>query len=163
MSPTPTKPMRPLDRIDRRIIAALQRDGRIAITELAQQVGLSPTPCADRVRRLEREGIITGYHARIDPHALGAKMLVFLELRLQAKSGDAFEKARRELLRIPQILECHLISGDFDYLVKARIDEMAAYRQLLGEILRRLPGSAESRSYVVMEEIKETLELPLED
>lgn len=152
--------MRQLDRIDLRILDILQRDGRISITDLAAQVNLSPTPCTERVRRMEREGVITGYHARVAPQALGKNLLVFLEIRLSAKSEEVFEKSKRELLQMPEVMECHLVSGDFDYLVKVRISEMNAYRKLLGEILRRLPASAVSRSYVVMEEIKETLYLP---
>jgi Lrp/AsnC family leucine-responsive transcriptional regulator len=147
------------DRIDRKILDILQRDGRISITNLAQAVGLSATPCAERVRRLERSGVITGYHARLSPEALGKKLLVFLEIRLAAKSDELFEKIRNELQKMPEVLECHLVSGDFDYLVKARLTEMNDYRRLLGDILRRLPGSAESHSYVVMEEIKETFYL----
>lgn len=158
----PESELRPLDRTDRRILDILQRDGRISITELAERIGLSATPCTERVRRLERTGVITGYHARVSPQALGRSLLVFLEINLSAKSGDAFDKVKRELLNIPEILECHLVSGDFDYLVKARIAEMSAYRQLLGEILKCLPASAQTRSYVVMEEIKETLALPIE-
>jgi Lrp/AsnC family leucine-responsive transcriptional regulator len=149
--------MHPLDRIDRKILNVLQQNGRIAMTDLAQQVGLSATPCADRVRRLERDGVITGYHAHVAPKALGRSLLVFLEIKLSAKSDDVFEKIKQELQRMPDILECHLVSGDFDYLVKARIPDMQDYRALLGDILQRLPASAQSRSYVVMEEIKETL------
>lgn len=154
--------MRELDRIDRKILGILQRNGRIAVTELSEQVGLSPTPCAERIRRMEREGTITGYHARIDPAALGLKLLVFVEIKLSAKSGDVFDRVKRELQFVPQVLECHLVSGDFDYLIKARIREMSEYRQLLGDVLKKLPGAAESRSYVVMEEIRESLELPVD-
>ena len=153
--------MRHLDRTDRRILEILQSNGRISITDLALQIGLSATPCAERVRRMEREGTILGYYARVSPQAVGRSLLVFLEINLSAKSGDAFDKVKKELLYIPEILECHLVSGDFDYLVKARITEMSAYRQLLGEILKRLPASAQTHSYVVMEEIKETLALPI--
>lgn len=148
--------MKPLDRIDRKILDLLQRDGRISITELAEQVGLSATPCAERVRRLERTGVITGYHARVSPQAVGRNLLVFLEIKLSAISDEVFEKIKNELRRIPDVMECHLVSGDFDYLIKARIPDMQDYRALLGEILHRLPASAQSRSYVVMEEIKET-------
>ena len=130
------------------------------MTELADEVSLSTTPCSERVKRLEREGVIQGYYARVNPSALGKKLLVFLEIKLSAKSGDVFEKVKKEIMHIPEVMECHLVSGDFDYLVKARLKEMNKYRQLLGEILQRLPASAESRSYVVMEEIKETLYLP---
>jgi Lrp/AsnC family leucine-responsive transcriptional regulator len=148
--------MHQLDRIDQKIIDILQRNGRISITELAEQVSLSASPCAERVRRLERSGVITGYHARISPQALGKNLLVFLEIKLSAKSERVFESVKKELSHVPEVLECHLVSGDFDYLVKARITEMNAYRKLLGEILQRLPASAESHSYIVMEEIKET-------
>lgn len=130
------------------------------MTELAEAVNLSTTPCSERVKRLEREGVIQGYYARVNPAALGKKLLVFLEIKLSAKSADVFEKVKQEIMHVPEVMECHLVSGDFDYLVKARLKEMNKYRQLLGEILQRLPASAESRSYVVMEEIKETLYLP---
>lgn len=154
--------MRELDRIDRKILGILQRNGRISVTELSEQVGLSPTPCAERIRRMEREGTITGYHARVAPAALGLKLLVFVEIKLSAKSGDVFDRVKRELQFVPQVMECHLVSGDFDYLIKARIREMSEYRQLLGDVLKKLPGAAESRSYVVMEEIRESLELPVD-
>ncbi|KRC86185.1 Leucine-responsive regulatory protein [compost metagenome] len=154
--------MRDLDRIDLKILEILQREGRISVTELAERVSLSATPCSDRVKRMEREGVITGYHARVNPAALGKNLLVFLEIKLSAKSGDVFDKVKKELLYVPEVMECHLVSGDFDYLVKARLTEMNEYRRLLGEILKRLPASAESRSYVVMEEIKETLFLPVD-
>ncbi|MBB1594098.1 winged helix-turn-helix transcriptional regulator [Achromobacter sp. UMC46] len=154
--------MRDLDRIDLKILDILQREGRVSVTELADRVSLSATPCSDRVKRMEREGVITGYHARVNPAALGKNLLVFLEIKLSAKSGDVFDKVKKELLYVPEVMECHLVSGDFDYLVKARLTEMNEYRRLLGEILKRLPASAESRSYVVMEEIKETLYLPVD-
>jgi len=154
--------MRELDRIDRRILHVLQAEGRIPITELAARVNLSATPCAERVRRMERDGTIMGYHARVDPRALGRTLLVFLEIKLSAKSGDVFDKVRDELARVPEVLECHLVSGEFDYLVKARLPEMSAYRKLLGDLLRRLPASASSHSYVVMEEVKETLAMPVD-
>ncbi|THF64118.1 winged helix-turn-helix transcriptional regulator [Pseudothauera rhizosphaerae] len=154
--------MRELDRIDRKILDILQKNARIAMTELAEKVGLSATPCTERVRRLEREGVITGYHAHVNPHALGRGLLVFVEIKLSAKSGEVFERVKNEMRYVPEVMECHLVSGDFDYLVKARIAEMGEYRRLLGNILLKLPAAAESRSYVVMEEIKETLYLPTE-
>jgi Lrp/AsnC family leucine-responsive transcriptional regulator len=154
---------RPIDRIDRRILRTLQDDGRISITDLAERVGLSSTPCSERVKRLERDGFITGYHARLSPQALGQSLLVFVEIRLSAKSGQIFEEFKREVLKLPNVLECHLVSGDFDYLIKARIPEMNAYRRLLGDMLLGLPGARESKSYVVMEEIKESLALTVED
>lgn len=153
--------MRKLDRIDRMILDILQRDGRIAISELAARVNLSTTPCSERVKRLERESIIMGYYARLNPEMLERNLLVFLEIKLSAKSGDVFDQVARNLTEIPEVLECHLISGDFDYLVKARLKEMSAYRRLLGDLLKKLPASASSHSYVVMEEVKESLYLDL--
>lgn len=153
--------MRSLDRIDRLILTCLQRDGRMSMTQLADEVGLSATPCTERVRRLEREGVITGYHARLDPAALGLTMLVFVELKMSTKSDENFNMVKRKIAVVPEVLDCHLVAGDFDYLIKARIRQMSDYRQLLGQILLKLPGAVESRSYVVMEELKETLVLPM--
>ncbi|MFN3987626.1 MAG: winged helix-turn-helix transcriptional regulator [Rhodocyclaceae bacterium] len=154
--------MRDLDKLDRKILDILQKDARIPMTELATRIGLSATPCTERVRRLEREGVITGYHARVNPHLLGKNLLVFVEIKLSAKSGDVFDKVKKELMFVPEVMECHLVSGDFDYLIKARITEMSEYRRLLGNILLKLPSAAESRSYVVMEELKETLYVPVD-
>lgn len=154
--------MRELDKIDRRILDLLQRNGRLSMTELAEQVGLSPTPCTERVRRLERDGVITGYHARVSPAAVGRSMLVFVELKMAAKSDKVFDQVKRQIAGVPEVLDCHLVAGDFDYLVKARISEMSQYRRLLGNILLKLPGATESRSYIVMEELKETLYLPVD-
>ena len=151
--------IRTLDKLDRNILRVLQQEGRISMKDLGERVGLSITPCIDRVKRMERDGVITGYSARVDPAALGATLLVFVEITLNQKSASAFEQFRREVLRIPEVQECHLVSGDFDYLIKARIHQMAEYRTLLGDMLLQLPGAAQSKSYVVMEEIKETLVL----
>lgn len=153
--------MRALDRIDHQILEILQKEGRIAISELAARVNLSTTPCSERVKRLEREGIIMGYHARLNPKMVDRNLLVFLEIKLSAKSGDVFDQVARNLSALPEVLECHLISGEFDYLVKARLKEMSAYRRLLGDLLKQLPASASSHSYVVMEEVKESLYLDL--
>ena len=158
-----TRSARELDRIDRRILRLLQSDGRLPVSEVAEQVGLSPTPCAERMRRLERDGFILGYHARLDPHALGQSLLVFVEIKLAHKSGPIFDEFRREVIKLPNVLDCHLVSGEFDYLIKARIPEMSAYRKMLGDMLLALPAARESRSYIVMEEIKESLELTIEE
>lgn len=159
---TSRQPVRSLDRLDRRILTLLQGDGRMSMKDLAEAVGLTITPCIERVKRLERDGVIMGYYARLNPALLGSALLVFVEISLGNKAGNMFDKFRREVLRIPEVLECHLVSGDFDYLIKARIREIAEYRRLLGDILLQLPGAAQSKSYVVMEEIKETLEVMVE-
>ena len=158
---TQHKVVRTLDRIDRRILTLLQQDGRMAMKDLSEQVGLSITPCIDRVKRMERDGVITGYYARVDPAQLGASLLVFVEITLDHKNGNMFEKFRREVLKVPEVQECHLVSGDFDYLIKARIGEMSDYRKILGNVLLQLPGAVQSKSYVVMEEVKESLTIPI--
>ncbi len=149
------------DRIDRKILEELQREGRLSMTELAERVSLSVSPCTERVRRLERSGVILGYHARVNPEALGRGLLVFVELTLASKSAAVFDAVRQALLLEPRVLECHLISGSFDYLVKARLSAMREYRDLLGQILRQIPVPAQSNSYVVTEEVKESLVLPV--
>lgn len=149
-----------LDRTDRRILDVLQRHGRMSMTELGEKIGLSTSPCAERVKRLERSGVITGYHARVAPQALGRSLLVFVEITLAQKSGEVFDRVRKELLGMPEVMECHLVSGSFDYLVKARLHNMSEYRDLLGDILARVSVPAQSHSYVVMEEVKETSFIP---
>lgn len=160
---TKTESRKDLDKIDRSILKILQQEGRIAFTELGDRVGLSTTPCTERVRRLEREKVILGYHAQLNPKYLKSNLLVFVEINLAYKSGDIFEEFRKAVVKLPQVQECHLVSGDFDYLLKARISEMASYRKLLGDILLKLPHVRESKSYIVMEEIKESLVLPITD
>ena len=150
-----------LDRIDRNIVRLLQRDGRIAHTELARRVGLSTTPCKERVKRLEREGVIQHYQAVLDPAALDRALVVFVQIRLNRTSQDIFEEFTAAALDLPEVQECYLVSGNFDYLIKARVADMNAYRDLLGETLLTLPGVQESTSYVVMEQVKESLMLPV--
>ena len=150
-----------LDRIDRNIVRLLQRDARMAHTELARRVGLSTTPCKERVRRLEREGVIQHYQAVLDPAALDRALVVFVQIRLNRTSQDIFEEFTAAALDLPEVQECYLVSGNFDYLIKARVADMNAYRDLLGETLLTLPGVQESTSYVVMEQVKESLMLPV--
>jgi Lrp/AsnC family leucine-responsive transcriptional regulator len=147
---------RPLDRIDRNILRELQEDGRLSNVELAKRVGLSPTPCLERVRKLEAEGFITGYTALVDPVKVGAALLVFVEITLSKTSPEGFDEFSKAVQKLDEILECHLVSGSFDFLLKTRVANMAAYRELLGETLLRLPSVRESRTYVVMEEVKQT-------
>jgi len=150
-----------LDRIDRRILECLQADGRISNVALARKVNLTPTPCLERVRRLERDGYITGYTAQLDPERVEAGLLVFAEISLTHTARDVFREFGREAVKLPQVLECHLVSGNFDYLIKARVRDMQEYREFLGDKILSLPGVNGSRSYVVMESVKETLSLPL--
>lgn len=151
-----------LDAIDLRILDLLQQQGRLTMTELGEQVGLSTSPCSQRVRRLEQQGVIVGYHAKVQPHALGKNLLVFVEITLTEKSEQIFKQVRDALAHIPEVQECHLVAGRFDYLVKARLSGMSEYRRLLGTMLAQMPVPAQSNSYVVMEEIKESTALCLD-
>ena len=151
----PMKQEKTLNRIDLNILRKLQENGRTTNTDLAQSVGLSATPCAERVKRLQNLGYIESWGARLNPRLLDLELLVFVEITLLRTSQDVFAEFRDAILKLPQVLECHLVSGNFDYLLKARIADMAAYRKLLGETLLTLPGVSDSRTYVVMEEVKE--------
>jgi Lrp/AsnC family leucine-responsive transcriptional regulator len=151
-----------LGSIDRNILRVLQRNGRMPYVEVAREVGLSVTPCKERIRRLEREGYIRGYHARLAPGKLGAGLVVFVQLRLNRTSEDSFENFTDAIAALPEVQECFLVSGSFDYLIKARVADMRAYRDLLGNTLLQLPGVQESSSYVVMEEVKESLHVHIE-
>lgn len=148
-----------LNRIDRNILRILQTDGRTSYAELARRVGLSTTPCMERVKRLERDGVIKGYQAILEPDHLAAGLVVFVQIRLTRTSQDIFEEFKRAAVALDQVQECYLVSGNFDYLIKARVADMAAYREFLGDTLLTLPGVHESTSYVVMEQVKETLAL----
>lgn len=143
-----------LDRIDRNILNELQNNGRLSNVELSKRVGLSPTPCLERVKKLEQEGIIIGYSANLNPAALNAALLVFVEITLSRTSPDVFEDFSKAVMELDVIQECHLVSGNFDFLLKTRVSDMQAYRNLLGDTLLTLPSVSESRTYVVMEEVK---------
>ncbi|WP_159346050.1 Lrp/AsnC ligand binding domain-containing protein [Roseomonas harenae] len=153
--------MQPPDQIDRRILDILQRDGRITNLDLSDRIGLSPTATSDRLRRLLKEGFVSGFAARLDPQKLGLGLLVFVEVLLDKTTPDVFTKFAEAVNRAPEVLECHMVAGGFDYLVKTRVKDMPAYRSFLGEVLLSLPGVRETRTYAVMEEVKNDGPLPL--
>lgn len=150
-----------LSTIDKKILRELQKDGRITFSALAKRVGLSTSPCLERVRRMEREGIISGYTTLLNPHFLDADLIVFVQIRLTRTSEDIFDRFKEAAIELEEVQECYLISGNFDYLIKARVSDMDAYRRFLGSTLLTLPDVQESTSYVVMELVKETLALPV--
>ena len=127
--------MSALDDTDRRLLRVLQADGRITNQALAQACHLSPAACFDRVRRLRERGLITGYAAQIDPAKVDLALLIFVEVLLDRTTGDVFDEFAAAVRRTPQILECHMVAGGFDYLIKARVRDMDAYRTFLGDIL----------------------------
>ena len=150
-----------LDRIDLRILTALQVDGRLSNIKLAESVALSPTAVLARVQRLTRDGYILGYEARLNPLKLGRGMMVFVEVLLDRTTPNVFDEFRAAVQVRDEIMECHMVAGGFDYLLKTRMADMAAYRDFAGSVLWRLPGVRETRTYAVMEEVKNTTRLPL--
>jgi Lrp/AsnC family transcriptional regulator, leucine-responsive regulatory protein len=144
-----------LDAIDRKILAVLQNDGRIANADLARQINLSQTPTLERVRRLERDGFIERYAALLSPEKMQAAMTAFVEVVLDRTTEDVLDHFAAAARGVPEIVECHLIAGGFDYLLKIRVRDMPAYRQFMGSDLAQLPGIRATHTYMVMEKIKE--------
>ena len=144
-----------LDSIDRRILTELQEHGRIPIVELATRVNLTKTPCAERVRRLERDGIIKAYRAELDPEQLGVNFLIIVNLTLAKTSDDAFEKFNTAVKRIPEVQACYLLAGQFDYTLLIRTTDIMHYRNVLRDQVGRLPGVQQTNSFVVMEDVKD--------
>ena len=150
-----------IDKIDLRILRVLQKDGRISNLKLAEEVHLSPTAVLERVKRLTRENFILGYEARLNPVKLGAGLMVFVEVLLDRTVHDVMDSFRAAVQVRPEILECHLVAGGFDYLIKTRVADMAAYREMIASVIWSLPGVRETRTYTVMEEVKTTNALPI--
>ena len=150
-----------LDRIDLRILAALQADGRMTNLKLAEAVALSPTAVLARTQRLHRDGYILGYEARLNPLKLGRGMVVFIEVLLDRTTHNVFNEFKAAVQVRDEIMECHMVAGGFDYLLKTRMADMAAYREFAGSVLWQLPGVRETRTYAVIEEIKDSSRLPL--
>jgi len=146
--------MRKLDRLDRQILDILQADGRLSNVDLSKRINLSPTPCLERVRRLERDGYIKGYAAQLNLDKLGAGFVTFVTVNLDRTTTDVFERFSAKVQEITEIAECHMVGGGFDYLLKIRTEDMAGFRRFLGESLSSLPEVAQTHSYFVMEEIK---------
>lgn len=150
-----------LDRTDLKILRALQADGRISNLKLAEAVSLSATAVLARVQRLTKEGYLLGYEAHLNPLKLGAGLMVFVEVLLDRTTPNVFEAFKAAVQVRPEIMECHMVAGGFDYLLKTRMADMGAYREFAGTVLWQLPGVRETRTYPVMEEVKNTTRLPL--
>jgi Lrp/AsnC family transcriptional regulator, leucine-responsive regulatory protein len=150
-----------LDFIDLSIIDQLQQDARLSITDMSRRVNLSATPCTLRMRRLEREKVILGYHARVSPQSLQAALLVFVTVKLKSTDEQTLSRFHLAVKPVQQIMECHMTGGGFDYLLKIRVRDMAEYREILGGVLGQLPMVEGTNSYFVMEEVKETTMLPV--
>lgn len=144
-----------LDRIDRSILTALARQGRLSMAELAEKVGLSKTPVQTRVRRLERDGFIRGYAAIVDRARMGEGHIAFVQVKLSDTRSSALNAFNKAVLGVPEIEQCHMIAASFDYLLKVRTSDIAAYRRVLGERISALPHVAQTSTYVAMETVKD--------
>ena len=146
-----------MDRFDAAILTVLAEDGRISITDLAKRIGLSKSPTQARLRRLEDSGVILGYLALLDPIRLGLDHVAFVEVRLEVTREVALRAFNEAVSRVPEIEQAHMIAGNFDYLLKVRTRDMAAYRRFLGETVTTLPYVANTSTYVAMEAVKEIM------
>ncbi|MFJ1300884.1 Lrp/AsnC family transcriptional regulator [Pseudomonadota bacterium AL_CKDN230030165-1A_HGKHYDSX7] len=153
--------MNSLDRVDRAILAALQRDGRLPISRLAEQVNLSETPCARRLKRLEQEGYIEGYRAVLSRKALDLGVIAFAQIRFSTHDRTVSDRFERETLALPQIVACHNISGSADYLVQIVARDLEAYGVFVRDVLRALPGVTSVESMLSLQEVKRDVGLPV--
>ena len=144
-----------LDKIDRKILSVLADDGRITVTELAKQVGLSKTPCQIRMRKLEQNGYILGYCAMLDPERLGEGHIAFVQVTLSDTRSEALNAFNEAVRHIREIEQCHMIASNFDYLLKIRTRDMSNYRKVLGEKISELPHVSHTSTFVVMESVKD--------
>ena len=149
-----------LDKTDLLILSLLQGEGRMSNVDLARRVNLSASPCLERVRRLEAAGLIEGYSARLNAPALGYGTSAFIQVTLDRTTAEVFDRFRDAVITIPEVAECHMVAGGFDYLLKLRLTGMDAYRAVLTRIVD-LPGVAQTHTYVVIEAIKQDTGLPL--
>ncbi|WP_371373777.1 winged helix-turn-helix transcriptional regulator [Thalassotalea aquiviva] len=152
--------MRNLDKIDLQILEILQQKGRISNVELAKNVNLSASPCLDRVKRLENEGYIKRYGAVLDAEKLNVGMSAFIQVTLDRAQSDIFSLFRAKVVNIKEVVECHMVAGGFDYLIKLRFKDISNYRAVLGEFVD-LPGISQTHTYIVIEKVKEDTGLHL--
>ena len=144
-----------LDQFDRAILKWLALDGRMPVTELATKVGLSKTPCQIRVKRLQADGYILGFRAMLNPGKLGLEHIAFVEVRLSNTTEKALNAFNASVQRVPEIEQCHMIAGAFDYLLKVRTSDIRSYREVLGEVISALPYVASTSTHVSMEAVKD--------
>ncbi len=159
--PNDTSAPSSIDKIDAKILRVLQKDGRISNLKLAEEVHLSPTAVLERVKRLTRDNFIRGYEPKLNPDKLGPGMMVFVEVVIDRTTPDVMNAFKAAVQVRPEILECHLVAGGFDYLIKTRVADMNAYRELIGSVVWALPGVRETHTYAVMEEVKNSTALPI--
>lgn len=151
----------PLDSTDRKILTLLQDDGRMSLADLAEKVGLSPSPCLRRMRNLEKAGIIARYVAVLDQKAVGLPVSVFISIKLASQKQDALDRFSKTISRWPEVLECYLMTGPRDYWLRVVVPDLAAYERFLKQKLTRVDGVASIESSFALEQVKYTNMLPL--
>ena len=151
-----------LDAIDRKILAVLQQDGRKSIAELAEQVGLSPSPCLRRVRMLEEAGVIARYVAVLDQQSVGLPVSVFVSIKLESQREEALDRFAKAIARWPEVLECYLMTGPRDYWLRVVVPDLDAYERFVKQKLTRVEGIASIESSFALEQVKYTNVLPLD-
>jgi Lrp/AsnC family transcriptional regulator, leucine-responsive regulatory protein len=157
----PFMPNFALDAIDRRILSALQRDARLTNVQLADEVGLSPSPCLRRVRLLEQAGVLTGYHASIDRQKVGLGLTVFIGIKVERHHEKEATAFRAAVMDLPEVMSCHLVSGESDFLLQVVLPDLAAYERLLMDTLLKLPGVRDIRSNFAIQTVKAEAQLSL--
>lgn len=150
-----------MDEIDRRILAVLQDDGRITNVELAERVGLSPSPCLARVRALEKQGFIRGYVALLDPAKLGLTVSVFISVTLEKQVGPSLDRFEAAILSMSEVMECYLMTGDSDYLLRVVVEDVGALQRFIVEKLSKVPGVASIRSSFALKQVKFKTAVPV--
>lgn len=151
---TENPPFDALDRLNQRILARLQEEGRLPISQLARELHMSVTPCAERVRRLEREGYIVGYRAELAPDKLGQQLLAYVQIVLDRTTPEVFQRFKTAMEVLDAVQECHMVAGGFDYLIKLRVRDMQEYRNILSRDIAGIRGVQQTHTYFVMEEVK---------
>ena len=152
---------RKLDAIDCRILGELQDNGRLSIVDLADRVHLTKTPCSERVKRLEKTGVIKSYRAVLDPAKVGLNHVTVVQITLVQTSDNSLYTFNEAVKLVPEVESCLMIAGQFDYMLKVRTRDMSHFRELLGEKISKLPGVMQTHSFAVMETVKETGNIPI--
>ncbi len=149
-----------LDKIDKRILDELQKQGRLSNVELSKRVHLSPSPCLDRVKRLEKEGFIENYKAVLSQKKLGYDMVAYVTVTLDKTTHNSFKNFKQDITLVHEVIECDMVAGGFDYLLKLLIKNMQHYRNTLG-VISEIPGVSQTHTYIVIEKIKENANIQI--
>jgi len=150
-----------LDRLDARILAALQQDGRQSVVELSEQVGLSGTPCARRIKLLEQAGVIQGYAAIVDPARLGLNVQAFVEVKLERHTDERVEQFKREVAALDSVVSCHAITGEYDFMLHVVAADLDALSNVVLKKLVKIAGVRDVHSSIVLDTIKRSVRVPL--